>query len=371
MDELAANSEAAVAPESTPPAPRYREVKYRHSQDFPGLLDQLRVTLLVSTYQAGKLAAIGAPGGQLHIRMHSFDQAMGIAVHPHQIAVGARGAVWFLRSAPDIAPRLQPEGQYDGCYLTRRSLVTGNIHGHEMAWAGDELWVVNTRFSCLCTLSENVSFVPRWRPPFITALEATDRCHLNGLALAAGRPKYVTAMAESNEPAGWRPTKAESGCIVDVDTGAIVSRGLAMPHSPRVHGGRLWVLNSGFGSLEAVDAASGRRNVAALMPGYTRGLAFHEHYAFVGLSRIRETAVFGGVPIAEHRHELRCGVGVVDLRAGKTIAYLEFESGVEEIFDVQTLPGTQRVWLTGPHDDEQDVWVVPAPSEDPPPATPR
>ena len=28
----------------------------------------------------------------------------------------------------------------------------------------DELWLVNTRFSCLATLDHEHSFVPRWRP---------------------------------------------------------------------------------------------------------------------------------------------------------------------------------------------------------------
>jgi uncharacterized protein (TIGR03032 family) len=137
-----------------------------------------------------------------------------------------------------------------------------------------------------------------------------------------------------------------------------------MPHSPRWHGGRLWVLNSGFGSLEVVDPAAGTRSVVALMPGYTRGLAFCGHYAFVGLSRIRETSTFGGVPIAEHREELRCGVVMVDLRSGQSIAYLEFETGVEEIFDVQVLSTARCASLTGPYptrDDARDIWLVPSP----------
>src|SRR6185437_6862016 len=103
-----------------------------------------------------------------------------------------------------------------------------------------ELWIVNTRFSCLCTLHPDYSFVPQWRPPFITALAAEDRCHLNGLAIADGAPKYVTAL-------GWRANKSQGGCVIDVGSGEIISRGLSMPHSPRWRGGRLWVLESGTG----------------------------------------------------------------------------------------------------------------------------
>lgn len=352
----------APAGETSRSAGPYREVRYRHSHDFAAIVAELGASLLISTYQAGKLVVVGTHESGLHISLHHFEQAMGLAVHRRQLAVGSRGVIWFLHGAAEFAPRLDPPGRYDACYLARRSFITGNIHSHEMAWIGDELWIVNTLFSCLCTLDDEFSFVPRWQPPFISELAGNDRCHLNGLALADGRPQYVTVMAESNEPAGWRPVKAGGGCILEVASGQSVSRSLSMPHSPRVHDGRLWVLNSGLGSLELVDPRTGKRDVVAGMPGYTRGLAFCGPYAFVGLSRIRETAVFGGVPIAEHRDQLKCGVAVVDLRTGKTAAYLEFETGVEEIFDVQVLAGSRCVAITGPYpvqDDAQDVWIVP------------
>ncbi|HEX5446667.1 MAG TPA: TIGR03032 family protein, partial [Pirellulales bacterium] len=274
-------------------APTYREVRYRHSSDFMPIMSGLGASLLISTYQAGKVAVVGTTGAGLHLSLHNFEQAMGLAVHPRKIAVGVRGAIWFLRAAAEFAPRLDPPGRHDACYLARSSFITGNIHSHEMAWCGDELWIVNTLFSCLCTLDDDFSFVPRWQPPFVRELAGEDRCHLNGLALVNDRPAYVTAMAESNEPAGWRPTKATSGCLIDVSSGETVVRGLSMPHSPRVHGGRLWVLNSGCGALELADRQSGKHEVVARMPGYTRGLAFCGDYAFIGLSRIRETAVFG------------------------------------------------------------------------------
>lgn len=355
---------------SNPPAePKLREVRYRRSLSFVDVLRQIGATLLVSTYQAGKLGAISAGENGLRFSFLNFDQAMGVAVGPQRLAVGAKGQIWFFDANPQIAPTLAPAGLFDMCYLARSAHVTGGIHCHEMAWgAGGELWVVNTLFSSLATLHEDFSFVPRWRPPFITDLAGEDRCHLNGLAMDRGQPKFVTVMAESNAPAGWRPDKSTSGCILDVATGAAVSRGLAMPHSPRWYNGRLFVLNSGYGSLEAVEVSTGRRDTVATMPGYTRGLAFSGPLAFVGLSRIRESAVFGGVPIAKHRHELKCGVGVVDLQTGQTIATLEFETGVEEIFDVQLIPNARCAYLCGPRpdqDDTQDIWIVPRPDQVP------
>jgi uncharacterized protein (TIGR03032 family) len=232
-----------------------------------------------------------------------------------------------------------------------------------MAWSGNELWIVNTYFSCLCTLAEEFIFVPRWRPPFITALAGQDRCHLNGLALENGKPRYVTALAETDTPQGWRPNKATSGCLIDVPSGVTVARGFAMPHSPRLHDGRLWLLDSGKGRLALVDPQTGKDEPVAHVPGYTRGLALAGPFAFVGLSRIRETSVFSGIPIAERRDQLRCGVRVVDVRSGQVVAGLDFLSGVEEIFAVELLPEVRLPSVTSPNpaaEGYEIIWYLPA-----------
>jgi uncharacterized protein (TIGR03032 family) len=314
--------------------------RYTQSESFVELLRQLDASLLVSTYQANKLLVVRAMDAGLSTLVRSFDQPMGLAVDPTRLALGTRAQVWFLRNAPDIAPRLEPAGTHDACYLPRRAHVTGDIRIHEVAWADAELWVVNTRFSCLCTLHPDYSFVPRWRPPFVTALAAEDRCHLNGLALEDGRPRWVTILAETDTPGGWRAHKVTGGCLLDVPGSNVVVRGLCMPHSPRRHGGRLWLLESGTGRLLVVDPAGGRTQTVAELPGFTRGLALVGPYAFVGLSRVRESSpAFGDLPIAARRADLKCGVAVVDLRTGRVAALLEFLSAVEEIFDVQLLTG--------------------------------
>jgi protein O-GlcNAc transferase len=363
------------------PAAPLREVRYEVSRDFVPLLAEAGVSLLVSTYQAGKLVVVGTDQGKLTLSFHNFEQAMGLALSPDMLAVGTRYQVWLLAREGGMAKQLDRGHAYDDCYLARRSHFTGQIHVHEMAWGmrtvtgrsndphpgtlpeGEgELWVVNTLFSCLATLDDRHSFVPRWRPPFICGLAAEDRCHLNGLAMHEGRPKFVTAMSQTDTPQGWRPTKVTSGCVIDVDSGETITRGLAMPHSPRLAGGRLWVLNSGLGDISYVEPASGRIQPVEQVPGYTRGLAFHGPLAFVGLSRIRETSTFGGVPIAERREELRCGVAVLDMRRGKAVAYIEFKTGVEEIFAVEAVPA-RCPFLSGPaptDDDTAAVWMVPA-----------
>jgi len=333
-----------AAPEAAPTAVEFH---YSQTDSFPALLRHLSASLLVSTYQANKLLAIRAEGKGLSTLVRTFDRPMGLAADGRRLAVGTRTEVWLLRNAPDIAPRIEPAGHHDACYLPRSCHVTGDIGIHEMAWAGEELWAVNTRFSCLCTLHPDYSFVPRWRPPFISALAAEDRCHLNGLALVAGGPKYATALGESDTAGGWRANKPQGGCLLDVPTGNVVARSLSMPHSPRLHDGRLWLLESGTGQLVLVDPATGRRQRVAELPGFARGLALSGPYAFVGLSKIRATSAMDGVPLAERREQLKCGVAVVDLRRGQVIALLEFQTAVEEIFDVQLLPGLRFPEIMG------------------------
>ncbi len=341
-----------------------REVRFEHSRQLPPLLKQLGCTLLVSTYQAGKLVAVGERENSLDFSFHNFDRPMGIAVRPGSLAVAARNQIWFLGNKPDIACRLEPAGSHDACFLTQSSQVTGEIQAHEMGFSGKELWVVNTLFSCLCTLHPDFSFVPRWQPPFISGLAAEDRCHLNGLAMLDGQPKYVTAMSQTDTKAGWRPDKVSTGCLLEVPSGRTVAQGFAMPHSPRVYRGQVWLLDSGRGSLVRVDPTNGSVEKIVELPGYTRGLTFCDRFAFVGLSKIRETSTFGGVPIAEDREKLKCGVAVVDLEASRTVATLSFESGVDEIFDVAVLPGVRAAAMRGPfalQDGRPTIWAVPEP----------
>jgi uncharacterized protein (TIGR03032 family) len=351
----------------TPPATTAVPLLFSQSDSFVALLRQWGASLLVTTYQAQQLLVARASANGISLLVRTFDKPMGLAGDTRRLALGCRDRVWLLRNAPDIAPQIEPAGTHDACYLPRSCHVTGDIAGHELAWAGDELWVVNTRFSCLCMLHPDSSFVPRWQPPFVTALAAEDRCHLNGLALAPGEggalaPRYVTALGATDTPGGWRPGKAQGGCLLEVPSGEVVARGLCMPHSPRLHEGRLWLLESGTGRLLHLNLATGRpETVAEQLPGYARGLALAGPYAFIGLSKIRATSAMDGVPLAQRRAELKCGVAVVDTRRGQVVGGLEFQTAVEEIFDVQLLPGIRFPELVGFHKDTlQHTFVVPA-----------
>jgi uncharacterized protein (TIGR03032 family) len=227
--------------------------------------------------------------------------------------------------------------------LPRTTHWTGDIQIHEMAWVGRgnqaELVFVNTRFSCLCRRSNIYCFEPIWRPSFVTSYVPGDCCHLNGLGLREGQIRYVTALGQTSEPAGWRENKKDGGILIDLESGEIVTRGLSMPHSPRWYNDRLWLLESGTGGFGFIDPQSGKYESIASLPGFTRGLTFVGPLAFIGLSQVRESAVFGGVPIAERALEERtCGVWVINIESGETVAFVKFEDAVQEIFAVETVP---------------------------------
>jgi hypothetical protein len=378
-----APDEAQIAPAAPPP------LRSVHTSNFSAILQELGISVLVTTYQAGKLVMLRPDGERLNTHFRGFSKPMGLAVDGDRLAIGTSVEIWEYHNAPAVARRLEPAGSHDACFLPRSSVCTGDIQIHEMAWAqgsgvrgqesgvrgqqaassltpdscllSPELWFVNTRFSCLCTRSPIHSFVPRWRPPFITALAPEDRCHLNGLCLAKGRPAFVTALGTTDTPNGWRADKKSGGVLMEVASGEIITRGLSMPHSPRWYDGRLWVLESGSGGFGCIDLTTGKHEALTTLPGFTRGLDFCGPLAFIGLSQVRESAVFSGIAIAERPLEERCcGVWVINIHTGQTIALVKFEDAVQEIFAVQVLPGVRHPdVINDQHRQIADSFVVP------------
>jgi uncharacterized protein (TIGR03032 family) len=338
------------------PPPPLRSV---HTNTFAQILDRLGISLAVTTYQAGKLVLLraerreGDPVVNTHFR--GFQKPMGFAWERGRFALGTANEIREFHDIPAVARKLDPPEsvtRHDSAFLPRICHTTGDVQIHEMVWVPrangasssredfSELWFINTRFSCLATRSDPYSFVPRWRPPFITALAPEDRCHLNGMCLRDGQVRYVTALGETDKPGGWREDKRAGGILMEYPSGEIMSRGLSMPHSPRWHNGQLWILESGNGGVGIVEEKTGKYREICRLPGFTRGLDFAGPYAFIGLSQVRESAVFSGIAIAEVPQDQRfCGVWIVDTRTGQIVGFVKFMDAVQEIFAVQALIG--------------------------------
>jgi uncharacterized protein (TIGR03032 family) len=317
---------------------------------FAPWLSQARGSILLTTYQSNLLAAIGWDGRQVTLLCRQFDRPMGLAVQGRLLALATRAQLLVLANAPPLAPDFRGDepARYDALYLPRMAYYTGDLDVHDVGAGSDGLWLVNTRFSCLAGPSIEHSFVPRWRPPFVSDLVPEDRCHLNGLALADGRPRFVTALGDTDAANGWRPGRLTGGVVVDVATGQVVLRGLCMPHSPRLHDGWLWLLCSGTGELWRVDPHRFRHEVACTLPGFARGLCFVGRFALVGLGAVREEHRDSGLPVQARHDRLCCGVAVVDTHAGAVVGTMEFTEGCSELYDVQFLPRVGRAMILNP-----------------------
>lgn len=336
---------------STPPP----ALEISTSRQFTAWLTEQGISLAFSTYQTGKLFLIGlGPDRKLSVFERTFERSMGLWVNSDRLYMSSLYQLWRFENALEPG---QVHNGFDRLYVPQVGYTTGDLDIHDIAVdSTGQVIFVNTLFSCLATVSDRYSFVPLWQPPFISRLAAEDRCHLNGLAMDQGQPRYVTAVSQADITDGWRDRRSNGGCVVDVASNEIVLSGLSMPHSPRLHQTQLWLLNSGTGYFGTVDLERGKFTPITFCPGYLRGLAFVSDYAVVGLSKMRGNKTFSGLDLdanlAAKDAEARCGLLVIDLRSGDIVHWLRIEGVVEELYDVAVLPGVHRPMALGFKTDE-------------------
>ncbi len=325
------------------------------SRHFPAWLAEQKIGLAFTTYQAGKLFLIGLqPDGRLSVFERTFNRCMGLWGDGQSLWMSSLYQLWRFENV--LEPGQITNG-YDRLFVPQIGLTTGDLDIHDVAVdSSGRVIFVNTLFGCLATTNERFSFSPLWKPPFLSRLAAEDRCHLNGLAMEDGKPRYVTAVSQSDVVDSWRDRRADGGCVIDVTSDEIVVSGLSMPHSPRLYRNTLWLCNSGSGYFGRIDVDRGTFEPIAFCPGYLRGAAFVGDYAVLGLSKPRENRTFRGLELddnlAAKGAEPRCGLQVIDLRSGDIVHWLRIEGVVAELYDVVILPETRRPMALGFKTDE-------------------
>lgn len=335
-------------------------VKYSMSPGLPAFLGSERIAIAVSSYQSGKFYLIGQNvDGGLLVHERFFHKSMGICVADRDTILLA--TLFQIVKFRNVLEREQTiNNLHDACYVPRELFTTGELDIHDIGLTQDGgIVFVNTLYNCLATTSDRHSFTPLWKPSFISKIVREDRCHLNGLAMEAGTPRYVTAVSASDTVDGWRDRRANGGIVIDVQSGAVVLGGLSMPHSPRMYRGRLWLLNSGTGEIGWIErgpsAQDARFRVLAFCPGFVRGLAFHGRYAFVGLSKPRHER-FEGLALdrrlGEADSEPWCGVQVIDLDTGECVHWFRIDGSVVELYDLGVVPDVVRPMALGFTTDE-------------------
>ena len=328
---------------------------FSQSDGLVRLLAQQGAAIMFSSYQSGLLYMLGhIPNGGAHLHQSVMAKPMGIWVEDDN-AFALSAGYQIMRFKNGLEPNQLVNEQFDACYVPRETHFTGELDAHDIGIDRDGQPIfVNTRFNCLATTDPRHSFRELWRPPFISALVDEDRCHLNGLAMDNGEPAYVTAVSRSDTIDGWRDRRDNGGVVIDVRSNKVVCEGLSMPHSPRLHNGELWVLNSGTGELGVVEGAAagkGKFVPRVFCPGFVRGLTIQNGYAFVGLSKPRYKR-FEGLALDQRLKDADsepwCGIQIIDLAKGVCAEWFRIDGDVKEIFDVAVINGHACPMSIGP-----------------------
>lgn len=330
-----------------------------YSANMPELLISLNCSIAISTYQAGKVIFISATDPTRLIQLpRNFDKPMGLALRQNHMAIATRDQVVILGNVARMAPNFPKQpGTYDSLFLPRALYFTGETDIHDLMWVSDELWAVNTQFSCLAVIDSDCSFKPFWKPYFISSIEPGDQCHLNGVAIENNKARYVTALGKTDSPEGWRKNSSGGGILMDIEKNSILAENLAMPHSPRIYDGKLYVLLSANGELAEVDPNNGQLQIVKTFPGFVRGMDRAGDYLFIGLSKLRETSSsFRDLPIADK--SLFAGIVVMHLPTGSITGHIKYETSVEEIYDVKILNGLRRPGILSPEKGERKMAIT-------------
>lgn len=325
-----------------------QKIDFTYSQNIVEFFKQTGTTILLSTYQTNKIMIIGQDNGEFDIRYKHFPRPMGMCKKDGRIYAGLGHGIYQFSNYTGVAKNLEG-ANFDACYIPGNIHFTGDIDIHEMEYTQDQLYFINTKFSCLCIKEPNSSFKPIWKPPFISLLQPVDKCHLNGFCTRDGEPRYVTALGKTDAPLGWRENKANGGILMDIKTNEILYEGLSMPHSPRWYQERLYLLESGKGAISYFDFKKKKMIEIAKVPGFTRGFDIVGDFAFIGVSKVRESATFSGLEITKLPKRV-AGVWIVNIKTGDIISFVEFTSGLDEVFAITVVPHKKVEFLN--FDDE-------------------
>jgi len=321
----------------------------RYNPEFPIVLEALGGTIMLTTYQTGKVILLSQKEGNVTQLVRDFSRPMGVSFQDDYMAMALSTNITIFKNSKTLAKTYpKKENIYDNLYYPTATNITSYIDTHDITFSNQGLIAVNTAYSCLVRVDGKSSFEPIWFPPFIKEFASGDSCHLNGVCTDEDNNiRYVTAFAKTTKPGGWRLNKLTSGILYDIKEERYLCENLSMPHSPRIYKNELYVLLSASEELAKVDRTTGEKETIVKIDGFIRGLSFYENYAFVGVSKLRKSHTFGDLPIAKKR--LYAGCVIVDLNTKEKVAEVFYDEALEEIYDVHFIPNAKRVNILNHH----------------------
>ncbi len=317
--------------------------KCNYSPQVPELLLKLNCSLAISTYQAGKLVIISPKDENNLITLpRTFDKPMGFDVQDYRLILACKDEVIYFENSKELAATYpNKQNVYDSLYIPRVTYYTGNVDMHDIAFGKEGIWAINSSFSCLCQINGTHNFIPRWHPKFISDLVSEDRCHLNGLVMVEGMPRYVTALGTGDTPQSWRKNITKGGVVIDLQTDEVIFDNLAMPHSPKIYNGEFYLLLSATGQLVRLDLKGRKIELIKELEGFCRGLDIIGEYAFIGMSKLRKnSSTFAKLNFANKADT--AGVKIIHIPTKAFVGEIKYQTSVDEIYEVKILHDSVR-----------------------------
>ena len=221
----------------------------------------------------------------------------------------------------------------------RSRFYPGCLYLHDLAIIGGDLYANAVGENSVVRLCESGGYQRAWWPRCIEDGRGFEQNYIQLNSIAAGSNLETSYFSASGEkPSRRRPGHQNypvdrRGVIFSGQTREPVVRDLTRPHSTRLSHGRLWLNNSGYGEFGVAEDSVFKPIVR--LPGWTRGLAFHQNIAFVGTSRVlpRFRQYAPGLDLARSV----CGVHAVDIGSGKVLGSLTWPHG-NQIFALDWMP---------------------------------
>lgn len=317
-----------------------RDYSIVFDDELSKILFEKKISLVLSTYQAGRLMVIGSLDGlNLHQIPVGFKKPMGMVVRENKLAVATLDSIYFFSNSENVVKTIRlNEKKFDTVYLQRAKYNTSTLDVHDIGFGKGMLWGVNTMFSCISVFDINHTFIPKWKPPFISSLVPEDRCHLNSMVMEEGLPSYVSMLSMTDEKEGWRKDVMNTGAIMTVPHGEVVAEGLSLPHSLTDGGEYLYFLESGKGTLNRIHKKSHEMEIIFDFQRFVRGLKRVDNYFFITYSALRESSkTFKSISF-ENQSD-KAGLLVFDIETKAIVAHLEYEKDIEEIYDLEIFDG--------------------------------
>lgn len=320
---------------------------------FLQFLQIFHISIAVTSYDCQRLIVLRQKNDNIDTLLVPAARPRGLAIKDNKLTIAAYTEIInyyrYDQLSADMADKI--DLQSDSLFVPRNSHITGEINAHDIAWGDGGLWLVNSRFSCICTLQPDLSFKPRWWPMFLDGPTGDGAAHLNCMAMLDGKPAYATCFGPFSEGRSWRDEiSLDTGLLIDVQNNQVVMEGLCMPHSPKVYEGKVYVCNSGYGTVMCYDPVTKTAETLLEVQGFTRALTFYKHYMIVCCSKFRTSERAAPLPVALKYQESHAGIYIVDMTDLSIVAYCRFDGDVSQLYDVAVIEQSVQPEILGLQD---------------------